>query len=226
MTAELRAGRIVGALVLIQLIGAFVLNFVVEAPLFGEPGFLVSAAPHALQIGAGVLLALALAGTNVVLALTVFPLIERHSAALARALLVVSAVGVAAAVLEQVNVMSMVSLSQAYAKAAAAGPAGFEPLRGAVAAARNWAHFLGLLVHGALLFVFYAAALRFRLLPRVLAVYGLAAVAIQMVVVSRPLFGAGIVFPLLFLLFIAQVALLVRLLWKGFGSPAVRAPAG
>ena len=51
MNIERRAGRVVGALFIAQMVGSFLVNFWLEAPLFGEPGSLVNAAPHALQIG-------------------------------------------------------------------------------------------------------------------------------------------------------------------------------
>jgi hypothetical protein len=226
MTAELRAGRIIGALTLLQMIGGFVLNFVADAPLSGAPGFLVNAAPHAGQIAAGVLLALVLSGMNVAIAVTAFPVFERHSAALARAFLALAAVGLALAVLEQVNVMSMVSVSEVYVKATAQEQAGFGPLRAAVAAHRNWAHYLGLFMNGCLLFVFYLTTLRYRLLPRLLAGFGVAAVAIQLVVVARPLFGVPVNFALLMPLALAQVLLLGWLLWKGFRAPAATLTAG
>jgi len=48
------AGRIIGALMLAQMVCAFFVNFVLQSPLFGAPGFLVNAAPHSLQISLSV----------------------------------------------------------------------------------------------------------------------------------------------------------------------------
>ena len=42
MGAAVAAGRIVGVLILAQMVGSGVANFVGEAPLFGAPGFLVA----------------------------------------------------------------------------------------------------------------------------------------------------------------------------------------
>jgi hypothetical protein len=58
MEASSRAGRIIGGLIVIQMVGSAVVNFAMEAPLFGPPGFLVNAAPHSRQIGLAVLLGL------------------------------------------------------------------------------------------------------------------------------------------------------------------------
>jgi len=46
MEAARRASRIIGALILAQMAGSWLVNFVLTAPLFGAPGFLVSAAAH------------------------------------------------------------------------------------------------------------------------------------------------------------------------------------
>ena len=60
MDIERRSGRIVGSLFLAQMAGSALLNFRLEAPLFGEPGFLVNAATHTRQIGVSALIGLAL----------------------------------------------------------------------------------------------------------------------------------------------------------------------
>jgi hypothetical protein len=51
MEAESRAGRIIGALIIIQMIFGVMVNFVLEAPLFDAPGFLANAAHYSRQIG-------------------------------------------------------------------------------------------------------------------------------------------------------------------------------
>lgn len=50
MGAASRVGRIVGVLIIVQMVGSAVVNGVLGAPLFGAPGFLVNAAPHSRQI--------------------------------------------------------------------------------------------------------------------------------------------------------------------------------
>src|SRR6185312_16479012 len=107
------------------------------------------------------------------------------------------AVGLALAVVESAKVMSMLSLSQAYAASSGADPASFAGLRGVVAASRNWAHFSHLLISGATLSIFYATVYRFTLIPRALAAFGLFAVALQIATISLPFFGGKVIFALL-----------------------------
>src|SRR5579885_3229160 len=175
MAAESRAGRIIGVLFLIQMVGSAIVNFVLEAPLFGAPGFLASAAPHARQLGLAALLGLALEALWVALAVTVFPLLWRHSRAMALGLVVLSGVTLAVAVIENIGVLSMVSLSEAYTKASAVERGQLETVRVIVASARNWAHYMGRIFDGVTGFLLYAALYRFSLVPRVLAGLGLLA---------------------------------------------------
>jgi hypothetical protein len=216
MESTNRAGRILGALILAQMVGSFLVNFVLTAPLFGTPGFLESAAANSRQIGFSVLLGLALGASSVAIAITAFPVFRPHSQAMALWLVALAVVSFSLTVVEHMNVMSMVSLSEAYAKAGAAQREQFQALRVVVASARNWAHFVGLIIHGITLFVLYAVLYRFALVPRVLAAFGLVAVLLQITVVARPLFGDPVVFPLLAPLGLSQLALALWLLIKGF----------
>jgi hypothetical protein len=218
--AALTAGRIIGALILAQMVGGFLVNFGLTGALHGSPGFLVSAAPHATQIAISVLLGLVEGAIPVGIAIVAFPLFRRHSGAGALWLLVLASVGFAGAVLEQINVMSMLSLSQAYAAANAVEQERFQALRGVVAASRNWSHFVGLIVSGSTILVRYAILLRFALVPRVLAAFGVAAVLLQVGVVAMPLFGQEVVFGLLAPLGVSELLLSMWLLARGLREPA------
>ena len=67
------ASRVIGLLVLAQMVAGPLVNFVLAAPLFGAPGFLVNAAPHSLQISLSVLLGLATGALSVGIAIAAFP---------------------------------------------------------------------------------------------------------------------------------------------------------
>ena len=137
-----------GALMLTQIVGGVASNFVLTAPLFEPPGFLETAAPNSTQIAISVLLAIALAGITVAIAAITFPVIWKRSQPLAVLLAAFAAAGMAVGVLEQINVMSMVSLSQAYVKVSIAERENFQLLRGIVAASRNWSHYVNLVLAG------------------------------------------------------------------------------
>ncbi len=216
MGAARNAGLVIGVLILVQMVGGFLVNFVLAAPLFGAPGFLQNAAPHATQIRVSVLLGLATGALALGIAVTALPVFRRYSEAMAFWFIALAAVSLSAAALEQTSVMSMLSLSEAYGKASAADRDRFELLRVVVASARNWAHYIGLIIAGATLFVFYAVLYRFALVPRALAAFGLAAVTLQIAAVAMPLFGQSIVFLMLAPLGVSQLLLALWLIAKGF----------
>jgi len=220
MEAAIRAGRIIGVLIILQMVGGVMVNFVLEAPLFGTPGFLVNAASHSRQIGLAVVLGLILEASWVGVAITAFPVFYQRSRTLALWFVVLAGVVLAVAVVENAAVMSMVSVSQAYAKASTAQREQLEAVRVVVASARNWPHFLARIFDGLTLFVLYAVLYRFALIPCVLAGFGLIAVVLQVAGVGMPIFGHDVVFPMLAPLGFSQLILAVWLLTKGFrGEP-------
>ena len=210
------AGRVVGFLIVSQMAAGVLVNFVLEAPLFGAPGFLLAASAHSTQIGIAALLGLVAGGIFIAIAITVFPLVRPHSQALAICLVALAAVSLGLTAVENMNVMSMLSLSEAYSKAGAVDRQAFEALRIVVASARNWAHYIGLIVVGSTIFTLYAALYRSALIPRPLAVFGLAAAILQVIAVAMPVLGHGIVFVMLAPLGVSQLLLAVWLIAKAF----------
>jgi hypothetical protein len=209
------AGRAIGVMFLAQMIAAFVVNFVWLAKVFAAPGFLVNAAEHSSLMGLSALLGIAAGSLSIAIAIASFPVFRQYNQAWALWFFALAVVGFSAAVVENINLMSLLSLSEAYVKANAVDQQLFQPLRGIVASARNWAHFLGLIVSGSTLLVFYSALYRFALVPRVLAACGVVAVLSQLTSVGMPLFGHEVVFPMLAPLGICQLLLSLWLIVKG-----------
>jgi hypothetical protein len=216
MEPAVRAGRIIGVLILLQMVGGVMVNFVLEAPLFAAPGFLVNAASHSLQIGLAVVVGLIMEALWLGIAITAFPVFYQRTRTMALWLVALAGVVLAVAVVENAAVMSMVSASQAYAKANAAQREQLETVRAVVAAARNWPHFLARMLDGVTIFVLYVVLYRFALVPRAIAGFGLIAAVLMVAGVAMPLFGHDVVFPLLAPLGLSQLILAVWLLAKGF----------
>jgi len=215
MDAMSRASRTIGVLIVIQMVGGTLVNFVLESPLFGKPGFLANAASHSQQIALGALLGIVIEALWVGIAITAFPIFQR-ARPLALWFFALAAVILAVAVVESAAVMSMVTVSEAYAKASAVERAQLETVRVLVASARNWAHFLARMVDGVAILVFYAALYRLVLIPRALAGFGLIAAVLQIISVAMPLFGHDVVFPMLAPLGLSQLIVAVLLMVRGF----------
>jgi Domain of unknown function (DUF4386) len=219
MTTARRAGRTAGVLIIVQGICGFIYNFVLLEPATAPPGFLVNASAHALQLGIAVLLGLVTGALAAAIAIAVLPTLRKYSEALALWFLALAIASLSLAVVENGTVMSLLSLSQAYAATNGADPATFAGLRGVVAASRNWAHYTHLIVGGAALLVFYITLYRFALIPRVLAACGIAAFVLQLTTVSMPFLGGRVMLPLLAPVGIAHLALAIWLIVKGFADP-------
>lgn len=216
MSSTVKTGRLIGALLLLQVAFGILLNFVFTAPLFGEPGFLINAAPHAERIAQSVLIGIAMGLVSLVIASVLYPLFKREAPSLALFYFALVTAGFALTVAENISVMSMVSLSKSYAEAGGAQESLYQGLRIVVKETRNWTHYISLIVSGATLFAFYLAFYRLRLIPRALAGFGLAACLAQISAVSMPLFGHAVDFRLIAPLGICQIILGLWLLVKGF----------
>jgi hypothetical protein len=216
MGAARRAGRIIGVLIIIQMLCGGIVNFVLEAPLFGAPGFLLNAASHPQQLGLAVVLGLVTEALWAGIAITAFPVFIRRTSAMALWFIALAVVVLAAAVVENAAVMSMVSLSEEYAKANSTGREQLQVVKIVVASARNWAHYMARIFDGGTIFVFYLVMYRFALVPRALAGFGLIAVILMVTAVAMPLFGYGVVFPMLAPLGLSQLILAIWLITKGF----------
>lgn len=231
--ATRRAGRIVGFLILLQMFGSWISNFVLEAQLFARPGFLINAGPHASQIGLAVIVSLVTDALWMGIAVTAFPIFWQHTRRLALYLVALGAVILAISVVENAGILSMVSLSKAYTDGSPIDRLQFEATRVAVASARNWPHFLVRLFHGFANLVFYAGLYKVRLVPRVLSGFGLVASVVMIVAFAMVIFGHDIVFPLLAPMGLSQLILALWLMAKSFRAdqpadavcgPEIRSP--
>ena len=227
MATDQRAARTIALLLLAQMIGGPVLNFLLMGRVVAPPGFLQNAAAHSFEVGLAALLGPVLGALSVGIAIAAWPVLRRFSRTMGLWLLALAIASLALVAVEAATVLSMRSLSEAYAMAGAVDAGGqFQALATVVGAARKWAHYMNLIAVGAMTAVLYGALLRFALVPRVLAAFGLAAAVLMVVAVAMPVFGHRIVFPLLAPLGLAQLALVLWLLAKGFTerspAPALR----
>ena len=129
---NIKLGRIIGVLLLIEVAMGILLNFVFTAPLFGEPGFLINAAPHAVQIGQSVLIGIAMGLVSLAVACILYPIFKQQSQPLALFYFALACAGFALTVAENISMMSMLSLSKAYVETAGTQEALYQGLRSVV----------------------------------------------------------------------------------------------
>jgi hypothetical protein len=210
-------GRLLGGLILLQLICGIASNVWLTAPLFGEGGYLALTTAELQTIRASVLFSLASGCLGVLIALLSQAPFRRRGPLPGRALLVFSTVALAIGVVEQAGVLSMVMVAESVGHAAA-GPEPAVRILGALL--RNASHYVGLLVSGGTLLIFYAGLLGLRLVPRLLAGFGLFAVALQLYAIGSAVLGAEVNFTLLAPLALSQLLLALWLLLRGLPGAA------
>lgn len=215
MDALDRAARLVAVLLLAQT-GAFAtMNIAFLKPVFAAPGYLQNGAAQATGMGLAAVFGLLAGLIGVALAVATQPLVRRDGDGLGRWLLAFAVAALAVTAVEQVHLLSMLQLSKAWAAAAPADQASYELLRGVVAAPRNFAHYLGLLMTAALSFTLYLGLLRGRIVPPLLGAAGMAASLSQAYAVGLPIFGAKVDFNFIYPLAVVHLVLIGWLLVKG-----------
>ena len=220
MTSCKRVGRLVGVLLLLHLVVGLIVPFIMLHPLVSPPGFLTSAAGVANQTRTAVLLLFVGSGLAIAIASAGWSVFCECSSPMALWLFALAVASFALQAVDNAHILSMLSLSQAYAEAGAAKADVFQALALVVGSARKWSHYSFLLVVGCWIFLVFSLLCRFRLVPRVLAVFGMIGAVLQIAGVSlRGLLGyppeTRLAMPL------APACLLVAL-WlmvKGFDEP-------
>jgi hypothetical protein len=221
METSKRIARTIAVLLLVQMACGPLVNFGLLGPVTSAPGFLVNAAANAWQASLAAMLGLMMGGLFLAIAITAWPLFRRYSERMALGLIALAAVGCSLAAVESASVLSMLSLSQAYAKAGIADGTAFQVLAIAVGSARKWAHYIHLIVEGGAIILMYSVLYRFALIPRALAAFGLFAAILLPVTVAISVFGHAFMFAMLVPLGLSQLALVAWLLLRGLNATDV-----
>lgn len=213
-------GRWIGASMLLSFALGMYSNFKLQTDLFVGEGLLVNAAQHPYRIGLIAAIGLCTSLLRLWVAALVSAHFRRSHPAIVTFYFGLAAAALAISLIECSTLVAFASLSEAYA---AAGPhAGelFLPAKSLLTGLRNSIHFMDVLMGGASVLMLFAFLYRARLVPRALAVVGIAAATAQMFSVCRPLFGLPVIYPLIAPLALVYLTLLCWLLVKGFPKEA------
>ncbi len=209
--------RTVGVLLLLHLAAGLTVPFILLNPVLAPPGFLANAATSPNQMRAAVLLLFVGSAITIGIASTAWPVFRSYSSAMALWLVALAIASLSLQAVDNGRLLSMLSLSQEYAKAGADKADLFQALAVVVGSARKWSHYSFLLAVGSWIFLFCTLLYRFRLVPRVLSAFGMLGSVGQIVGVTlRGLLGYPPLTVLAMPLAPAYVALALWLIVKGF----------
>ncbi len=183
------AGRGIGVLLLVQMATGLILSFVLtDAVRRGYPSFLETAASSGAIIRAGVVVSVLGAVLTVAIGIWMFQWLEGRSRTLALAFVAVCAISSALDLVHAATILSMLSVSEQYTAAAGVDTALYHAWAIGAASMRRSVHIVQLVGIGAWIFTFYYSLLRHQLVPRPLALLGIAGIMGQFIGVTLMMF--------------------------------------
>lgn len=203
-------------LLFFQLAGLIV-PFVLLIPLTtGPQNYLATAVDFSVQIRVAVFLLFANCALTIGITITAFRVFRQYSEAMTLWLLAVSVIMFLLQAVDNVHVLSMLSLSQQYARAG--GPDElFQTLAAVVGSTRRWTHTTEILFIDWWIFLLYSVLYRFALVPRAVAAFGLITVLLHFTGIPlRGFLGYGPLALMGFPMALSHITLATWLVAKGF----------
>jgi len=215
MRSAKSVGRLIGVLLFLQLAG-LTAPFIILIPAI-TTDYLGIAAGMSFEIKLAVILLFINAVVTMGIAIAGFPVFRERSIRMALWFLAFSIIWFVMQAVDNTHILSMLSLSRQYVESAGANADIFRIMGAEVRSTRLWIHYTELFVIDIWFSLLYGLLLRFTLVPRWLAAFGLLAVALHTVGIPLAFFiGYPSVLPLGFSLAITHVVIGGWLIAKGF----------
>lgn len=225
MTESRSSGRAVGLLLLVQLVAGLILPYVLLLPITAPAGaFLENAAGMAGTVRLSVLMLFVGGAASVAIAAAVWPAAGERQHRLGLWLFALAIMNFTLQLIENAHWLTLLSISQTNA-AAAADSVAFQSLGLAAHSAFRWAHYSHILIAVAGLFTLFLLLHRGAMAPRPIPAIGMGAALLHFAGIILPAFG-GYQMPYQSLFGAPLgVTILVLAMWlmvKGFGHTASR----
>lgn len=190
MSREPNPGRLVGLLLVAQLATGLLVPYILLLPLtFGPAAFLEAAAPRESLVRLCVLSLFLGGALSVAISASTWPVARSRAPRWALWMLLLSGANLALQAVENAHWMTMLSVSRAFAEAGPGGADAFAAVGVAVRSAWRWAHYAHILVVVGWLLAVFTTLLRAGLVPRPLAIFGIATCVLHFVGITLPAFA-------------------------------------
>ncbi len=218
---------IVGALFIIADVFGVVGNLAFRKPILDTADYLINASAHGNQLILGALFTLIGGLACAGIAIGLYPVLRKHSEGLALGAVGFRLIEGTLYVVVAVVVLSVLTLSQEYAKAGAPSASSFQASGISLLAVGDWAGQLSVIAFTLGALMYYYVFSRSKLIPRWLSVWGLVAAASSLAAALLSIFGLIAPMEPVFLVMQAPIAvqeivLAVWLIARGFNTSAMR----
>lgn len=193
-------------------------------PVLSGTDYLTKVAANANQVAGGALLYLIAAFTSVGIAISLYPVLKSRNPGLAIGSVVFRTVEAVMYVAALVSLLSLVPLSQHVAHAGAADVASFQVIGDSLRSLREHATLAAVFAFSLGAFMYYYPFFQWRLIPRWLSAWGIAATVLMLAACVLALFSDRYVTGYAFLILPIAVQEMVLAAWlivKGFNSSAI-----
>ncbi len=215
-----KTGRIAGLLLFFLFVNGIIIFQFLQGPVLFADNYLSTTAASANQIILSVVLGILSGLLSIIVAIILLPVFKQGSLSLAYLYVALCTVNFFAIMIDNVSVISMLELSKAYVGSAATDTL---QIIGTVAYEKHWwTHYFYLLISCFPVFVLYFILYLYKLVPRVIAVFGLIAVMLMFTEELFSIFGNSISMNMLLPIALIQLILPIWLMIKGLNAPKDR----
>ncbi len=216
MYSNQKTGRITGALLLFVFVSGILIFQVLQGPVLFSDDFLTTTSENANQVIASIVLGIFSGIVTIVIATLLLPIFKRYSMHLAYLYLAFCILNFIAIMIDNVSVLSMLELSKEYV--GNGGESASTILESFVSEMHWWTHYMYLLISCFPVFILYVTLYISKLVPRVIAAFGILAVVLMFIEQVCSIFGHSISMNMLLPMGLIQLILPLWLLFKGFNA--------
>ncbi len=188
MKSPVTTGRMIGILLLLQLVTGLMAPYMMLRPLGELFTYQANEPARAFQVRLSVMLLFLGAAIVVATSFTAWPVLREHTRVVALWVLALALVNFSLQCMENAAWMSMFNFSQDYTRAAGTNLATYQIVGAEVRSYWKWVHYTHLLFMVLWMFVLFLAFWRAALIPRVLAGFGILTTLMQITGITLPQF--------------------------------------
>ena len=188
MKSPVTTGRVIGLLLLLQLVAGLMAPYMMLRPLGDVFTYHANEPAKAFQVRLSVMLLFLSAAIVMAISFTAWPALREHARVAALWVIGLALVNFSLQCVENAAWMSMFNFSQDYARAAATDLATYQIVGASVRSYWKWVHYTHLLFMVIWMFVLFLAFWRAAMIPSVLAAAGTLTTLIQITGITLPQF--------------------------------------